>query len=64
MPLNEREMFDRIEIGLDTYYKTNNLDKGSQIQVELFIDWLYNQYGLIRKGVKHEGLDTIQKLGS
>lgn len=60
MALNEREMFERLEIALKVYYKENNLPPDSQIQLDLFINWLYNQYGLVRKGVKDEGkVETI-----
>ena len=64
MPLNEKEMFERIETALKVYYQINNIPAGGQIQVELFINWLYNQSGLVRKGVEHERLDTVPKVGS
>lgn len=57
-------MFERIETALKVYYQTNNMPQGGQIQVELFINWMYNQYGLVRKGVEHDTVDTIQKVGT
>lgn len=53
MALNEREMFDRLETALKVYYQTNNIEPGGQIQLDLFFNWMYNQYGLVRKGVEN-----------
>jgi len=65
MPISEKEMFQRLEIALKVYYDEFKLDQGSQIQLDLFINWLYNQYGLVRKGVGNEKqLDTVPKVGS
>lgn len=52
MALNEREMFDRLETALKVYYQTNEIPPGGQIQLDLFFNWMYNQYGLVRKGVE------------
>ena len=65
MPISEKEMFQRLEIALKVYYEEFKLDPGSQIQLDLFVNWLYNQYGLVRKGGEHEKqLDTVPKVGS
>lgn len=64
MPISEKEMFQRLEIALKVYYEEFKLDPGSQIQLDLFVNWLYNQYGLVRKGVKDEKVDTVPKMGS
>lgn len=53
MALNEREMFDRLETALKVYYQTNEIPPGGQIQLDLFFNWMYNQYGLVRKGVEN-----------
>lgn len=57
-------MFDRLETALDVYYKTNNVTPGGQIQLDLFVNWMYNQYGLVRKGADNGKVDTVQKMGS
>lgn len=59
MALSEKEMFDRLEIALDVYYKTNQIPPGGQIQLDLFIEWLYNQYGIVRKRSDNEKMDSI-----
>lgn len=64
MPISEKEMFERLEIALKVYYKDNQITPGGQIQLDLFVNWLYNQYGLVRKGGSNEKLDNVQKLGS
>ena len=61
MALNEKEMFERIEIGLAAYY--DEMGTSGQIQVEVFVDWLYNKYGRVRKGVEHEKLVAVQSVG-
>lgn len=63
MALNEKEMFERIETALNAYYSEMGIS--GQIQVEVFIDWMYNKYGRVRKkGVTNERLDIVQKLGT
>jgi hypothetical protein len=62
MKLTEQEMFGRIEIALKVYYQEMGIS--DEIQVELFINWLYNQYGIIRKGVEDEKVDAVQKMGT
>jgi hypothetical protein len=57
MKLNEQEMFERLEIALKAYYQQiGTLDKN---QIEPFINWMYNQYCIVRKGLTNEKLDSI-----
>ncbi len=57
MKLNEQEMFERLEIALKVYYQqTDALDKN---QIEPFINWLYNQYGIVRKVSTNEKLVSV-----
>jgi hypothetical protein len=57
MKLNEQEMFGRIEIALKVYYQ--QMGTSDKNQIEPFVNWLYNQYGIVRKGSTNEKLDSV-----
>lgn len=57
MKLNEQEMFERIEIALKVYYQ--QIGTSDKNQIEPFVNWLYNQYGIVRKGSTNEKLDSV-----
>jgi hypothetical protein len=47
--MNDKEFLDRLEIGLSAYQKENIWDFEEDKVLEDFVDWLYKQYGFIRK---------------
>jgi len=57
MKLNEQEMFERLEIALKVYYQ--QMGTSDKNQIEPFINWLYNQYGIVRKGTTNGKLDSV-----
>lgn len=61
--MNDRDFLQRLEIGYQVYKEKMGKDC-EQIQIDLFISWLYNQYGIVRKGVTNDKLDIVQTLGT
>jgi hypothetical protein len=58
--MTDQDFFQRIEIALKVYHTQNNIVQGEQIQLDLFINWLYNQYGIVRKGAANDSkVDTV-----
>lgn len=62
MKISEKEMFERIETALKAYYEEMNIS--GQIQVEVFIDWMYNKYGRLRGKVEDEKMVSVPRVGS
>jgi hypothetical protein len=60
MKISEQEMFERIEIALKAYYEEMGIS--GQIQVEVFVDWMYNKYGRLRGKGENEKMDRVQRL--
>ena len=42
----DKDWLHRIDIAYNTYIK----DVGPQPEIDVFIDWLYKQYGIVRQG--------------
>ncbi len=57
--MNDREFFNKLEIALKHYCQTENISELEKVNLDSFINWLYNQYGMIRKGTGNGKLDTF-----
>ncbi len=57
--MNDREFFNKLEIALKHYCQTKNISELEKVNLDSFINWLYNQYGMIRKGTGNGKLDTF-----
>ena len=42
--MNDKEWLERVTLA----YKVYSKNYSPQLQVELFIDWLYKQYGIVK----------------